>query len=165
MPLAPLVCTLPLSSAPLLCIGHLYLSSASHLHLSISPLTRSLLLHLTSSHLRMSFASLIAPLTCNSDLDLLQHLSIASLSIMCVTQVHISVAHLSCTSQSHVSFGTLSFSSYSHREVAHHICTSSAPLHPSDATLLHLMFRAKRYQAGSLVSLTWPPHLCLESLG
>ena len=135
MSLAPLVCTLPLSSAPLLCISRLFLSSASHLHLSISPLTRSLLLHRTSSRLRMSFASLIEHLTCTSDLDLLQHLSIASLSIMCVTQLHISVAHLSCTSQSHLSFGPLSFSSYSHLKAAHHICTSFAPLHPSDAPL------------------------------
>ena len=162
MSLAPLVCTLPLSSAPLLCIGHLYLSCASHLHLSISPLTCSLPLHLTSSRLRLSFASLIAPLTCTSDAHLLQHLSIASLRIMCATQLHISVAHLSCISQSHLSFGPLSFSSYSHLNAAHHICTSSAHLHPSDAPLFHLIFKAKCYQAGSLVPLAWLPQLSLK---
>ena len=58
--------------------SHLYLSSASHLHF---PFHLSLV-HLTSSPLNLSFASLIAPLTSTSDLHLLQHLSIASLSCM-----------------------------------------------------------------------------------
>ena len=95
-------------------------------------------------------------------MHLLQHLSIASLNIICATQLHISVAHLSCISQSHLSFGPLSFSSYSHLNAAHHICTSSAHLHPSDAPLFHLIFKAKCYQAGSLVPLAWLPQLSLK---
>ena len=95
-------------------------------------------------------------------MHLLQHLSIASLNIICATQLHISVAHLSCISQSHLSFGPLSFSSYSHLNAAHHICTSSAHLHPSDAPLFHLIFKAKCYQAGSLVPLAWLAQLSLK---
>ena len=109
--------------------SHLYLSSASHLHFSF----HLSLVHLTSSPLNLSFASLIAPLTSTSDLHLLQHLSIASLSIMCATQLHISVAHPS--GKWHLSFGPLNFPFYSHLKVAHHICTSFAPLHPLDAPL------------------------------
>ena len=90
------------------------------------------------------------------------YLSIASLNIICATQLHISVAHLSCIPQSHLSFGPLSFSSYSHLNAAHHICTSSAHLHPSDASLFHLIFKAKCYQAGSLVPLAWLPQLSLK---
>ena len=71
-------------------------------------------------------------------------------------------SHLGCTSQSHLSFGPLSFSSYSHLNAAHHICTSSAHLHPSDAPLFHLIFKAKCYQAGSLVPLAWLPQLSLK---
>ena len=105
--LEPLVCNswLPLSVAPLLCSGHAYLSPASHLHLSISPLTRSLLLHRTSSRLRMSFASLIAPLTCTSDLHLLQHLSIAYLS--CTYHVRHAGSHLGYKCQLHFSVSSL----------------------------------------------------------
>ena len=152
-----------LSFAILGCPSQWLLSSAlvmctSHLHLSISPLA-------FAPHILL-IASLIAPLTCTSDLHLLQHLSIASLS--CTYHVGHAASHLGCTSRLHFSVSSLIWTSQFLLLIAPlgcgcHICTSSAPLHPSDA-FLNLIFEAKRYQAGSLVPLAWLPQLCLKIL-
>ena len=89
------------------------LSGASPLHWSSVPLIciSSAPLHLTS-HVQLAFAphilliaSLIAPLTCTSDLHLLEHLSIAYLS--CTYHVRHAVSHLGYKSQLHFSVSSL----------------------------------------------------------
>ena len=75
------------------------------------------------------------------------------------SRLHISVAYVS-----RIAHLDLSFFSYSDLKAAHHICTSSAPLHPSDAPLCYLIFKAKRYQADSLVPLSRLPQRSLKVL-
>ena len=93
--------------------------------------------------------------TCYSTSQL--HLSISYAPRSFTSRLHISVAYLS-----RISRLDLSISPLTRLNAAHHICTSSAHLHPSDAPLFHLIFKAKCYQAGSLVPLAWLPQLSLK---
>ena len=106
--------------------SHLYLSSASHLHF---PFHLSLV-HLTSSPLNLSFASLIAPLTCTSDLHLFLstfqlHLAVPRAPRSFTSRLHISLAHLSRNSHLDLSGSPLTRTSMLHIIFVCplHICT------------------------------------------
>ena len=119
---APLSGASPLhwSSVPLICISSAPLHLTSHVQLAFAP------------HILL-IASLIAPLTCTSDLHLLQHLSIAYLS--CTYHVRHAASHLGYKSQLHFSVSSLIWTSQFLLLIAPlgcisylHILCTSAPL-------------------------------------
>ena len=123
---APLSGASPLhwSSVPLICISSAPLHLTSHLQLAFAP-------HILL--IAPMIASLIAPLTCTSDLHLLQHLSIASLS--CTYHVRHAASHLGHKSQLQFSVSSLIWTSLFLLLIAPLGCTSylhilctSAPL-------------------------------------
>ncbi len=108
---APLSGASPLhwSSVPLICISSAPLRLTSHVQLAFAP------------HILL-IVSLIAPLTCTSDLHLLQHLSIANLS--CTYHVCHAASHLGYKSQLHFSVSSLIWTSQFLLLIARLGCTS-----------------------------------------
>ena len=147
------------SSVPLICISSAPLHLTSHVQLAFAP------------HILL-IASLIAPLTCTSDLHLLQHLSIAYLS--CTYHVRHAASHLGYKSQLHFSVSSLIWTSLLLLLIARLGCTSYLHIFCTSAPLMCIVYLDFQSQALSMIAgsrvtsrvpLAWLPQLCLKVLG